>query len=110
VNHVRSPQAREQELPEGHHEMASGAADPLANVLENEAQRVLQQALLGLPPEQRAVLVLRAVEDLSYREIADALQIEMGTVMSRLSRAREKLRVALQPYLGTAAQRAGAGA
>jgi RNA polymerase sigma-70 factor, ECF subfamily len=110
VNHVRSPQAREQELPEGHHEMPSTASDPLAGVLEDEAQRVLQQALAALPPDQRAVLVLRVVEDFSYREIADALQLEMGTVMSRLSRAREKLRVALQPYLGAAAQRAGAEA
>ena len=110
VNHVRSPQAREQELPEGHLEMASAAPDPLRDVLEDEAQRVLQQALAALPAEQRAVLVLRVVEDFSYREIADALQLEMGTVMSRLARAREKLRVALQPYLGAAARRAGAEA
>ena len=110
VNHVRSPRAREQELPEGHHEMASGAADPLSAVLETEAQQILQRALQDLPPDQRAVLVLRVVEDLSYREIADALQLEMGTVMSRLSRAREKLRVALEPYLGAAARRAGAEA
>ncbi|PYQ03876.1 MAG: hypothetical protein DMF83_19845, partial [Acidobacteria bacterium] len=44
---------------------------------------------------------------LSYREIADALGIEMGTVMSRLSRAREKLREALGPYLANAPRRAG---
>jgi RNA polymerase sigma-70 factor (ECF subfamily) len=110
VNHVRSPRAREQELPEGHLETRSAASDPLREVLENEAQSVLQQALAGLPPDQRAVLVLRVVEDLSYREIADALQLEMGTVMSRLSRAREKLRRALEPYLGAAARRAGAEA
>jgi len=110
VNHVRSPRAREQELPEGHLETRSNASDPLRDVLENEAQSVLQQALAGLPPDQRAVLVLRVVEDLSYREIADALQLEMGTVMSRLSRAREKLRRALEPYLGAAARRAGAEA
>ena len=110
VNHVRSPRAREQELPEGHLETRSAASDPLHEVLENEAQSVLQQALAGLPPDQRAVLVLRVVEDLSYREIADALQLEMGTVMSRLSRAREKLRRALEPYLGAAARRAGAEA
>ena len=110
VNHVRSPQAREQELPEGHLEARSAASDPLRDVLENEAQGVLQQAMAGLPADQRAVLVLRVVEDLSYREIADALHIEMGTVMSRLARAREKLRRALEPYLGSAARRAGAEA
>lgn len=111
VNHVRSPEAREQELPEGHHETPSMAADPLRGVLEGEAQRVFHDALASLPAEQRAVLVLRVVEDFSYREIADALQLEMGTVMSRLARAREKLRVALEPYLGAAAaRRAGAQA
>jgi RNA polymerase sigma-70 factor (ECF subfamily) len=108
VNHVRSPEAREQELPDGHLEMPSSAPDPLREALDGEAQRQLQDALQALPREQRAVLVLRVVEDLSYREIADALGLEMGTVMSRLSRAREKLRLALEPYLGAAARRAGA--
>jgi RNA polymerase sigma-70 factor (ECF subfamily) len=108
VNHVRSPEAREQELPEGHFEMPTSGPDPLREVLEGEAQRMLGGALQALPADQRAVLVLRVVEDMSYREIADALGLEMGTVMSRLSRAREKLRVALEPYLGAAARRAGA--
>ena len=110
VNHVRSPEAREQELPEAHHETPSSAPDPLHGVLDREAERVLNDALSALPAEQRAVLVLRVQEDFSYREIADALQLEMGTVMSRLSRAREKLRAALEPYLGAAARWAGAHA
>ena len=110
VNHVRSPEAREQELPEGHHETPSPVPDPLRDVLEGEAQRMLLDAMASLPAEQRAVLVLRVVEDFSYREIADALHLEMGTVMSRLARAREKLRLALEPYLGAAARRAGAQA
>lgn len=110
VNHVRSPQAREQELPDSHHETPAASPDPLHDVLDKEAQRVLDDALAALPPEQRAVLVLRVQEDFSYREIADTLQLEMGTVMSRLARAREKLRVALEPYLGAAARRAGAHA
>lgn len=49
-----------------------------------------------LPEEQRAVLLLVAVEDLSYTEVARALDIPLGTVMSRLSRAREKLRRAME--------------
>jgi RNA polymerase sigma-70 factor (ECF subfamily) len=68
---------------------------------------MLDRALGELPAEQRAVFCLRVFEELSYREIADALGIEMGTVMSRLSRAREKLREALTPYLATATRRAG---
>ena len=49
-----------------------------------------------LPEEQRAVLLLVAVEDLSYTEVARALDIPLGTVMSRLSRAREKLRRSME--------------
>jgi RNA polymerase sigma factor (sigma-70 family) len=45
-----------------------------------------------LPEEQRSVLLLVGVEDLSYQETADVLRVPVGTVMSRLSRAREKMR------------------
>ena len=109
INHVRSPESREEELPEGHAEMPGPAGQsPLAAVLDGEARVVLDAALAGIPAEQRAVFVLRVVEELSYKEIAEALDISMGTVMSRLSRAREKLREALTPYLGEAALRAKA--
>jgi RNA polymerase sigma-70 factor (ECF subfamily) len=104
INHVRSPRFREEELPEGHAETPSPAGgSPLEGVLHQEAKVVLDAALERIPADQRAVFVLRVVEELSYREIADALGISMGTVMSRLSRAREKLREALTPYLGQAA-------
>jgi RNA polymerase sigma-70 factor (ECF subfamily) len=107
VNHVRSPEAREEALPEGHAEMPArdGGSGPLEGVLEGEARRVLQQAMERLPVEQRAVFTLRAIEEMSYREIADALGISIGTVMSRLSRAREKLREAVLPYLVAAPAR-----
>ncbi len=52
----------------------------------------LEFALLQLPEEQREVLLLVALEDLSYAEVAAALAIPLGTVMSRLSRGRERLR------------------
>ena len=107
VNHVRSPRAREDELPEDLHEETSGQA-PIDGLLEREAKEVLEQAMGCLPAEQRVVFVLRTAEELSYKEIAEALDISIGTVMSRLSRAREKLRVSLGPYLnlsgGTAAE------
>jgi len=108
INHVRSPEAREQELPDGHGETPAPGADPLHGVLEGEAQRVLEEALRALPDEQRAVFVLRAAEELSYREIAETLGLQVGTVMSRLHRAREKLAIALGPYLGEVARRARA--
>jgi RNA polymerase sigma-70 factor (ECF subfamily) len=104
VNHVRSPVAREDPLPEGHREARASQASPLDGVLDGEAQQLLNEALEALPADQRAVFVLRTVEEMSYREIADALELSPGTVMSRLYRAREKLVRALAPYLGPAAR------
>ncbi len=52
----------------------------------------LQRALSGLAPEQREVVLLIALEDMSYADVSRALGIPMGTVMSRLSRGRERLR------------------
>jgi RNA polymerase sigma-70 factor (ECF subfamily) len=110
VNHVRSPRAREVGLPEGYAETRSPEAGPLGTVLDAEAREVLDAAIAGLSREQRAVFVLRTVEEMSYEEIAGALGISQGTVMSRLFRARERLAKALGPYLGTAARRRNAGA
>ncbi|AUA56812.1 RNA polymerase sigma factor sigM [Achromobacter spanius] len=53
--------------------------------------RDLDRCLQALPPEQREVLLLICVEDLSYQDTARVLDVPIGTVMSRLSRAREKL-------------------
>ena len=55
--------------------------------------RDLDRAIARLPSEQRAVLLLVTLEEMSYEEVARALGIPIGTVMSRLSRAREKLRM-----------------
>jgi RNA polymerase sigma-70 factor (ECF subfamily) len=109
INHVRSPQSREEALDEAFlAEAPAAAADgPLSAVLEKEARAVLENAVAQLPAEQRAVFVLRTFEDLSYNEIAEALDLSVGTVMSRLSRAREKLRMTLAGYLGPALPRAG---
>ncbi len=57
--------------------------------------RDLDRAIRRLPPEQREVLLLVVLEDMSYDEAARTLGIPIGTVMSRLARAREKLRVML---------------
>jgi RNA polymerase sigma factor (sigma-70 family) len=56
----------------------------------------LMRALHGLPEDQRALLLLISVEDLSYAEAANVLKIPIGTVMSRLARARERLRRAME--------------
>ena len=58
--------------------------------------RDLERCLQALPAEQREVLLLVCVEDLSYQETAQILDVPLGTVMSRLSRAREKLSALMQ--------------
>jgi RNA polymerase sigma-70 factor (ECF subfamily) len=86
--------AEKREEPLGDRDPAV-AASPLNELQEKEVEQRLLHALEALPPDQKAVLILRGLEDQSYREIAEALQISEGTVMSRLSRARDKLKAAL---------------
>ena len=66
-----------------------------ARLHATEAQGLLDQALLDLEEEHRAVIVLRDVQDLSYEEIADVLGIPRGTVKSRIHRARAQLAAVL---------------
>lgn len=72
-------------------------------VLDGQLEDDVQSALWALPHDWRLVLLLADVEDLSYREIAEVMQIPIGTVMSRLCRARRRLR----EHLGDYARRVG---
>jgi RNA polymerase sigma-70 factor (ECF subfamily) len=77
----------------------AGSEDP-GNVIEKrQLEEHVRKAVLSLPPASRAVLVLREYEGLSYQEIAQALEIPAGTVMSRLNYARNRLVEILNPYL-----------
>jgi len=69
--------------------------DPESSALSLEVQSAVRQHLRALPNEFRAVVVLREMEGLSYEEIAEVLQIPLGTVQSRLSRGRSLLREAM---------------
>jgi RNA polymerase sigma-70 factor (ECF subfamily) len=66
--------------------------DPAAHTADSERDAKLRAGFAALSLEHQAVLALRAVQDLSYEEIASALNIPIGTVMSRLSRARGELK------------------
>src|SRR5262249_55532400 len=75
------------------------AFDPLLSLLRVEDQQLVCHALGRLPAEFREVIVLRELEGLSYKEIAQIVAIPMGTVMSRLARARERLQQLLAPRM-----------
>ncbi|MFQ5658597.1 MAG: sigma-70 family RNA polymerase sigma factor [Candidatus Methylomirabilales bacterium] len=68
---------------------------------QRELQAVIQEKLAELTPEHRAVLVLRDIQGLSYDEIASTLDLEGGTVRSRLHRARMELKEKIRMYLET---------
>ncbi len=72
---------------------------PEAIFSQEERTGIVQKAVLGLPDASRAVLVLREYEGMSYHEIADALDIPVGTVMSRLNYARKLLKDKLEQKL-----------
>lgn len=85
----------------------AGGDDPARDVAERESVGHMHEAFEALSEDHRAVLVLRAVEGLSYDEIAQALDVPVGTVMSRLSRARAELRSRIEARTGET--RSGSG-
>ena len=86
----------DQVLPEFH---AAGAKDPHSLLLTSLDQDQVRQAISRLPVESREIILLREFEELSYQEIAGVLKCPIGTVMSRLGRARSKLRALLSSTL-----------
>ena len=86
---------------EGTPELVSHAAsaDPERVLVSAETERRIQQALANLPFSHRTVVVLRDIEGLSYEEIAEAVDANLGTVKSRLARGREALREQLRDLL-----------
>ena len=61
--------------------------------MRRDEERTLERLMSGLPEEHREVLVLREIEEMDYREIATVTNVPIGTVMSRLARARAALKV-----------------
>lgn len=79
-------------------EPVSGAISPAESLLKAERQRAVQSALGEIPVHFRTVLVLYDLQGYSYEECAAQLELPLGTVKSRLSRARNALREALGPH------------
>jgi RNA polymerase sigma-70 factor (ECF subfamily) len=80
----------------------TSGATPESILLQRSDRELVQQALARLPVGYREVLLLCEFEEMSYQEISATLAIPMGTVMSRLSRARRALRDAVQDLRGVA--------
>jgi len=72
---------------------------PDSCLMRNELREQILKAMAQLPPQHRAIILLREVEGLSYKEISEVMGCQLGTVMSRLHYAREGLRRCLASYL-----------
>jgi len=79
--------------------LPDGAQSPFDYVFDRERQSMIESALVKINPAFREVVVLRDIADLSYEEIADVLQLSLGTVKSRILRGREALRQELADRL-----------
>jgi RNA polymerase sigma-70 factor (ECF subfamily) len=89
---------------EEQHRSEQPAVDPETLLLQTDDATLVARAMRHLPDGFHQLLMLRELEGLSYRELAEALEIPIGTVMSRLSRARDALRAALDSELKQSGQ------
>lgn len=90
--HANRPLQEAAEFDENLFRPDSCAPNPEEAVLQNASNTQVRRALEKLPPKYREVLILRELEGMSYKEIADITGVPLGTVMSSLSRARDRLR------------------
>jgi RNA polymerase sigma factor (sigma-70 family) len=87
--HVPLPPERD---AEDGYAMIATSPGPESASIDQDQKRVLERLLSALPDEHREVLVLREIEDMDYRQIAAVTNVPIGTVMSRLARARAALK------------------
>jgi RNA polymerase sigma-70 factor (ECF subfamily) len=92
-------QAASDPFDEEHHNTVRPGSDPETLLLHTDDAALIERAMSTLPGPSRELLVLRELEGQSYRELADGFGLPIGTVMSRLSRARHALRAALENEL-----------
>ncbi len=80
--------------------LESGGSSPEESLLLKEERAQIERSLLQLPLTQRVAVILRDIDGLSYEEIADSMQVSLGTVKSRIARGREELKRRLNGVLG----------
>lgn len=98
----RGPVQHEAELPDDEHLeslLGSGAAPP-DQIQQRQTLTALDRALARLPEDMREVTLLVRLEGMALQDVADLLQVPLGTVKSRLSRGRAQLALDLKAYLG----------
>lgn len=80
------------------HDQASDTPSPEKLYQSKQIDHALRDSLEKLSPKLRAIIILKEIEELSYEQIADALDISMGTVKSRIARAREELKKLMKKF------------
>ncbi|MCL2099860.1 MAG: sigma-70 family RNA polymerase sigma factor [Oscillospiraceae bacterium] len=80
-------------------EIADVSSDPAEQLLKNEKIKKVRELIAALPDDMREIIIMRDINDMSYSEIAECLNIEQGTVKSRLNRARAKLKEYISEHL-----------
>ena len=88
---VAVPLPQEQDVQDGEVVVAV-TPDPESNTTDRDEERILDRLISALPQAHREIMVLREVEEMNYREIATVINVPIGTVMSRLARARAALK------------------
>jgi RNA polymerase sigma-70 factor (ECF subfamily) len=102
LNHIKKEKRKVDADPEDINAMTSRKKQRnglLEGVIAKEMQVKIREAIQNLPQKLRVVFLLRVDEELSYEEISEVLKIPAGTVMSRLNRARERLKKSLGRYM-----------
>jgi RNA polymerase sigma-70 factor (ECF subfamily) len=94
---LNSAQRRQLSL-DGTEVIANSTVDPAKNFEDKEIQQRVQQALNSLDAEDARIILLRDLQDIPYHEVAEILDLPVGTVKSRLHRARQALKTSLAPY------------
>jgi RNA polymerase sigma-70 factor (ECF subfamily) len=94
--------AQQRHLPlDGIEIIGDGVVDPAKSLEQKEIQERVQQALNGLDHDDAIIILLRDLQDVPYEEVAQMLDVPVGTVKSRLHRARQALKARLAPYFHT---------
>jgi RNA polymerase sigma-70 factor (ECF subfamily) len=82
-------------------EIEDGSSTPFEQAASHEVQQAVQRALRGVPEVFRSAVILRDLEGMAYEEVAEVLDVSVGTVKSRILRGRRLLRDILEPVLGS---------